>query len=74
MSRPDVVLSHEERATLGDLAAEFGHRELAERIGVGVSTLTRAIAGWPVIRVTATALRAGLDSLVDGPAHHRVQK
>lgn len=72
MARHDVVLERAERDRLVELATEHGHVALADRIGVGATTLKSAMAGAPVVRATASALRAGIDALSDGPRAHRV--
>lgn len=66
------MLQRSEREALLQLAAALGPRALADRIGVGAGALVRAMSGERIMKCTATALRAGLDSLVDGPVRHRV--
>jgi hypothetical protein len=71
--RTDIPISSALRDALAHLRDEHGSSAaLAARLGVGVDAFRRAMAGEPVLAITAVALKAGVDLLVDGEQRHRL--
>jgi transcriptional regulator with XRE-family HTH domain len=64
---PRGKVDHPAVARLGELADErpWSRRELARRIGVNHSLVTRALAGRPVTQTNARFIEQGLDRLRD---------
>jgi hypothetical protein len=71
-ARTDVRLTRGERDLLDQLAESRGHASLATALGLCRDSLRRAMAGEAILRVTACALRHGLEELSDGPRHAQV--
>lgn len=59
--RRGTPLAESDRARLATLVARDGERAALTRIGCSKAALRSALAGMPIYRVTASAIRAALD-------------